>query len=143
MRKVRTFKILKDRLMKKVILHALLLCGICNNVSANLIVQNMNATGAVTLQGSIVHKMIIADTLHGIQSSFFAIMGNGTVTLTNSTADHIMLSNSVVGPSDMPITLDGSAVANDITFTGAHGKVMTKNGSTIGGSVINGDIIIG
>lgn len=133
--------------MKKLIMSVVLVSSICTTeyVQGHLVANHILATSGndITLQGAVVQTITLTGTFNGISGSFGTITGSGTVTLKDSTADHITLSNPTIGPSETSITLDNTAVAHDITFTGAFGKVLVKNGATIGGSVINGSIVNG
>ena len=131
--------------MKKILMSVLLFSGMVMTeyVAGNLVVNNMVVNGNAVLSGSEITHVSLNGSLEGRSATFGTITGNGTVILKSSTADAITLSNPTIGPSDTPITLDASIVAQDVTFTGAYGTVLVKNGGAVNGSVINGHIVNG
>lgn len=107
----------------------------------HLIANNVNASGNITLQGAEIQNITVVGTLEGRHTTFGVIHLTGEMLLIDSSADVLHVHNEVIHPSDRPVVLDGSSVTGDITFTGAFGRAIIRNGALIGGSVINGEII--
>lgn len=128
--------------MKKLILSLLIVGAVSETVHAHLVAHNMNATGTTALQGAVITTISVAGSLSAGHTTFGTISLNGDMIVTDSTITTITVSNAIIGPSDEPVILVASTVSGNITFTGAYGKVVLRNGSTIGGSVINGSIVV-
>lgn len=130
--------------MKKLLMGTLLFSGMftIENAKAHLVAAAMNSTGDTALQGAVIGALTLTGDLDANETTFGTITLNGTMIITDSTVTSISVSNAVIAPADEPVILVASAVSGNITFTGAYGKVILRNGSTIGGSVINGSIVV-
>lgn len=107
----------------------------------HLIANNVNAEGDITLQGAEIQNITVIGTLEGRHTTFGEINLIGEMLLVDSLAEVLHIHNEVIEPSDRPVVLDESSVTGDVIFTGAFGRAIIRNGSLIGGSVVNGEII--
>jgi hypothetical protein len=134
--------------MKKIIIFCLLTVIACKAdmadvfVMRHLVAQNMDATGTTALQGAVIQNITATGTLQAGETTFGAITLDGSMTVINSTIASITVNNAVIEPSDRTVVLNASSVTGNIVFAGAAGKVFLQNGSTIGGTVTNGTVIV-
>jgi hypothetical protein len=103
--------------------------------------HNISASGSTNLSGATVQNITVNGTLTAKQSNFGTITLLGSVDITNCSANTMYVQNEVIEPSDTPVILNASTVSGNVVFEGAYGKVILRNGSSVGG-VVNGEIII-
>ena len=107
----------------------------------HLVAQNVSASGNTELAGATIQTITVSGVLTARATTFTTITVNGSVELINCTATAINVQNAVIAPADTPVILQASAVSGNVTFQGAYGKVILRNGATVGG-VVNGEIIV-
>ncbi len=104
---------------------------------------SLQVSGAVTLKNTAVFGLTqVAGSLHGEHTTFAAV----ECTTNKSTLSHCMVASILIKAPNVPtepliIELDSTTVSGDITFIGAQGQVILRNGGVVKGQVTGGTVI--